>query len=199
MPRVGLNQQTVVREAARLADEVGLPQLTLAALASRLGVALPSLYKHVRGADALSQKLSALATTELATDLTTAAAGRAGGDALRAMADAYRGYAQRHPGRYPTTLRAPDPADPEHVVAGERAVGAIYAVLRGYGLTADDAVDATRALRSALHGFVSLEAAGGFGLPREVDRSYHQLVAGLDVAFRSWPRARRAVDQPDQP
>ncbi|GAB3952288.1 hypothetical protein GCM10027614_55720 [Micromonospora vulcania] len=49
MPRVGLNQQTVVREAARLADEVGYQQLTLAALAGRLGVALPSLYKHVRG------------------------------------------------------------------------------------------------------------------------------------------------------
>ncbi|MGQ5259469.1 TetR/AcrR family transcriptional regulator [Micromonospora sp. ZYX-F-536] len=187
MPRVGLNQRAVVAEAARLADEVGLQQLTLAALAGRLGVALPSLYKHVRGADALIQKLSALATAELATELTTAAAGRAGGDALRAMADAYRDYARRHPGRYPATQRVPDPADPEHVVAGERAVGAIYAVLRGYGLTGDDAVDATRALRSALHGFVSLEATGGFGLPREVDRSYHQLVAGLDVSFRSWP------------
>ncbi|MGC4769386.1 TetR/AcrR family transcriptional regulator [Micromonospora sp. DT44] len=191
MPRAGLNQQTVVREAARLADEVGYEQLTLAALASRLGVALPSLYKHIRGADALNQKLSALATAELATELTTAAAGRAGGDALRAMADAYRAYARRHPGRYPTTQRVPDPSDPEHVEAGERAVGAIFAVLRGYGLTGDDAVDATRALRSALHGFIALEAAGGFGLPREVDRSYHQLVAGLDTAFRSWP-ARRA-------
>ncbi|WP_039909068.1 TetR/AcrR family transcriptional regulator [Micromonospora lupini] len=191
MPRAGLNQQTVVREAARLADEVGYQQLTLAALASRLGVALPSLYKHIRGVDALSQKLAALATAELATDLTTAAAGRAGGDALRAMADAYRAYAHRHPGRYPATQRVPDPSDPEHVEAGERAVGAIFAVLRGYGLTGDDAVDATRALRSALHGFVALEAAGGFGLPREVDRSYHQLVAGLDVAFRSWP-AREA-------
>jgi AcrR family transcriptional regulator len=187
VPRAGLNQQTVVREAARLADEVGYQQLTLAALAGRLGVALPSLYKHIRGADALSQKLSALATAELATELTTAAAGRAGGDALRAMADAYRSYAHRHPGRYPTTQRAPDPSDPEHVEAGERAVGAIFAVLRGYGLTGDDAVDATRALRSALHGFVALESAGGFGLPREVDRSYHQLVAGLDTAFRSWP------------
>ncbi|KAB1942319.1 TetR family transcriptional regulator [Micromonospora sp. ALFpr18c] len=189
MPRVGLNQQTLVREAARLADEVGYQQLTLAALASRLGVALPSLYKHIRGADALAQKLSALATAELATELTTAAAGRAGGDALRAMADAYRDYAHRHPGRYPATQRVPDPADPEHVEAGTRAVAAIYAVLRGYGLTDDDAVDATRALRSALHGFVALEAAGGFGLPREVDRSYQQLVAGLDVAFRSWPSA----------
>ncbi|TNH21621.1 TetR family transcriptional regulator [Micromonospora orduensis] len=189
MPRVGLNQQIVVREAARLADEVGFQQLTLAALASRLGVALPSLYKHVRGADALAQKLSALATAELATEMTTAAAGRAGGEALRAMADAYRDYARRHPGRYPATQRVPDPTDPEHVEAGTRAVGAVYAVLRGYGLTDDDAVDATRALRSALHGFVALEAAGGFGLPREVDRSYHQLVAGLDIAFRSWPSA----------
>ncbi|MEU8168364.1 WHG domain-containing protein [Micromonospora sp. NPDC049004] len=187
MPRAGLNQQTVVREAARLADEVGYHQLTLAALASRLGVALPSLYKHIKGADALSQKLAALASAELATELTTAAAGRSGGDALRAMADAYRAYAHRHPGRYPATQRVPDPSDPEHVEAGERAVGAIFAVLRGYGLTDDDAVDATRALRSALHGFVALEAAGGFGLPRDVDRSYQQLVAGLDVAFRSWP------------
>ncbi|MFC4019614.1 TetR/AcrR family transcriptional regulator [Micromonospora sp. GCM10011542] len=198
MPRAGLNQQTVVREAARLADEVGYREFTLAALASRLGVALPSLYKHVRGADALTQKLAALATGELATELTTAAAGRSGGDALRAIADAYRDYARRHPGRYPATQQVPDPTDPEHVAAGERAVAAIYAVLRGYGLTGDDAVDATRALRSALHGFISLEAAGGFGLPRELDRSYDQLVAGMDVAFRSWPTARRAADQPDR-
>ncbi|MFI7659044.1 TetR/AcrR family transcriptional regulator [Micromonospora parva] len=187
MPRVGLNQQTVVREAARLADEVGFSQLTLAALASRLGVALPSLYKHVRGADALAQKLAVLATAELATEMTTAAVGRSGGDALRAMADAYRGYAHRHPGRYPATQRVPDPADPEHVEAGERAVGAVVAVLRGYGLTGDDAVDATRALRSALHGFVTLEAAGGFGLPRDVNRSYQQLIASMDISFRSWP------------
>ncbi|MGC4748891.1 TetR/AcrR family transcriptional regulator [Micromonospora sp. DT201] len=192
MPRVGLNQQTVVREAARLADEVGYQQLTLAALASRLGVALPSLYKHVRGADALAQKLSALATAELATEMTAAAVGLAGGDALRAIADAYRGYAHRHPGRYPAAQRVPDPADPEHVEAGERAVGAIFAVLRGYGLAGDDAVDATRALRSALHGFVSLEAAGGFGLPHDVDRSYRQLIAGFDVALHYWPDSRAA-------
>ncbi|MEW2375775.1 WHG domain-containing protein [Micromonospora sp. NPDC047812] len=177
-----------MREAARLADEVGADQLTLAALANRLGVALPSLYKHVRGADALAQKLSALATAELADELTAAVAGRAGGEALRAVAVAYRAYAHRHPGRYPATQRVPDPTDPEHVVAGERAVGAIRAALRGYGLDGDDALDATRMLRSTLHGFVSLEAAGGFGLPRAVDASFDNLVAALDVALRSWPR-----------
>ncbi|MGC5332567.1 TetR/AcrR family transcriptional regulator [Micromonospora sp. DT62] len=192
MPRAGLTQASVVREAARLVDEVGADQLTLAALANRLGVALPSLYKHVRGADALAQKLSALATAELADELTAAAAGRAGGDALRAVAAAYRAYAHRHPGRYPATQRVPDPADPEHVVAGERAVGAIRATLRGYGLDGDDAVDATRMLRSTLHGFVSLEAAGGFGLPRAVGATFDNLVAALDGTFRSWPRADRS-------
>lgn len=186
MPRAGLTPQTVVREAAVLADEVGYDRLTLAALAGRLGVALPSLYKHVKGVDALHQKLAVLATAEVAAELTTAAAGRAGPDALRAVAAAFRSYARRHPGRYPASQRVPDPADPEHVAAGEQAVGAVYAILRGYGLSGDAAVDATRMFRAAVHGFITLEATGGFGLPRDVDRSFDQLVAGLDTAYRNW-------------
>ncbi|MER6593211.1 TetR family transcriptional regulator, partial [Micromonospora purpureochromogenes] len=90
MPRAGLTPSTVVREAARLADEVGYERLTLAALAGRLGVALPSLYKHVKGVDALNQKLAALAVDELADAMTSAAAGRAGADGLRAVATAWR-------------------------------------------------------------------------------------------------------------
>ncbi|WP_319460364.1 TetR/AcrR family transcriptional regulator [Micromonospora sp. RTP1Z1] len=186
MPRAGLTQRTVVQEAARLADEVGYERLTLAALAGRLGVALPSLYKHVRGADALNQKLGALATAELADEMTSAAAGCAGRDALRAVAAAWRDYARRHPGRYPAAQQVPDANDPDHVAAGRRALDAVYAILRGYGLSGDDAVDAARIFRSAVHGFVTLEAAGGFGLPRGVDRSYEQLVAALDIAFRDW-------------
>ena len=187
MPRAGLNTRIVVEEAARIADEIGFSRFTLAMLAQRLGVALPSLYKHVRGMDALQQKVSALATAELAMELSAAAAGRARLDAVRAVADAYRGYARRHPGRYPATQRVPDADDPEHLAAGERAVGTIYAVLVGYGLSGDDAVDATRVLRSGLHGFVVLENEGGFGLPRDVDRTFDRLVSAMDVAFTNWP------------
>jgi Tetracyclin repressor-like, C-terminal domain len=56
----------------------------------------------------------------------------------------------------------------------------VYAILRGYGLDEDETVHATRAVRSALHGFVVLEAAGGFGLPQDVDESYARLVDLLD-------------------
>jgi Tetracyclin repressor-like, C-terminal domain len=41
-------------------------------------------------------------------------------------------------------------------------------------------------LRSAFHGIVSLEAAGGFGLPESLDDTYAHLVDALDGAFRSW-------------
>jgi Tetracyclin repressor-like, C-terminal domain len=38
-----------------------------------------------------------------------------------------------------------------------------------------------------MHGFVALEAAGGFGLPQSVDASYRRLVDALDAALTSWP------------
>lgn len=187
MARAGLNTRVVVEAAAVAADEVGLDRLTLARLAQRLGVALPSLYKHVRGLDGLLQKLSALATAELAAVLADAAAGQARGDAVRAMAGALRGFAHRHPGRYLAAQRVPDPDDPEHVTAGERAVGTVFAVVRGYGLADDDVVDAARMLRSTLHGFVLLEQGGGFGLPRDLDRTFDQVVTALDRSFAAWP------------
>ncbi len=187
MARAGLTRATVVAEAARLADEVGLERLTLAAVAQRLGVALPSLYKHVRGLDHLVNQVAALGAAELATVLADAAAGRARGDAVRATADAYRAFAHAHPGRYQAAQRAPDPEDPEHVAAAERTVGVVLAVLRGYGLVGDDAIDAARALRAGLHGFVALERFGGFGLPVDVDRSFQRLLAALERALASWP------------
>ena len=55
MPRAGLTAERVVNEAERLADEVGLAQLSLAALAARLGVQPPSLYKHIAGQDEIGR------------------------------------------------------------------------------------------------------------------------------------------------
>jgi len=40
-----------------------------------------------------------------------------------------------------------------------------------------------RAFRSAVHGFVLLEAAGGFGIPVDLDDSFDRLVATLAGGF----------------
>ena len=43
----------------------------------------------------------------------------------------------------------------------------------------DEAIHATRAIRSALHGFVTIEQAGGFALAVDLDQSFEWLVARL--------------------
>lgn len=175
-----------MEEAERLADEVGLSRLTLAALAGRLGVRQPSLYKHIDGLDALERGIAIRSKLELADVLGQAAIGRARDDAIVAMAHAYRAWAAEHPGRYEAAQRAPLPGDGEDEVASERVVRVVAAIMDGYGLGGDDAIDAIRTMRAALHGFVSLEAAGGFGLPADIGRSFDRLVASLVAALSSW-------------
>ncbi len=185
VPRAGLTSDRVVAEAELLVDQVGFDNLSLATLAETLGVRQPSLYKHIAGLPALKQAVAVRAKAELAGVLGRAAVGKAGGDAVRALAVAYRTWAHEHPGRYVAALRAPDPTDPDDAAASAAAVSVVFEVLAGYELHGTDAVHAARALRAALHGFVSLEAAGGFGLPYDLDDSYDRLVDAYISALES--------------
>ena len=186
MPRAGLSRAVVVTEAARVADEVGLERLTLAAVAGRLGVRLPSLYKHIAGLEALQVHLAAAAGRELAAELSAATVGRSKGDALLAMAHAYRAFALRRPGAYAATLRAPEDGDEEHQAAAMAVLQVVLSVLAGFGLQGEDAIDAVRGLRALLHGFVAIEAAGGFKLPQDLDRSYRRLVQTYADTLSTW-------------
>lgn len=188
MPRVGLDTGAVVAAAAQLADAEGLDAVTLARLAADLGVRAPSLYSHVDGLADLRRRMAARGARELGSQLQAAVAGRSRADALSAMADAYRAYAGTHPGSYAALQRAPAPDDSEGVGAAGGVVDVVLAVLRGYDLHGDDALHATRVIRSALHGFVSLETGGGFGIPLGLDDSFARLVEVLDRGLAT-PRA----------
>ncbi len=186
MPRAGLTTDRVVSAAGDLADENGWSQLTLASLAARLGVRQPSLYKHIDSLDGLHRGIALEARRELGEVIARAAVGRAGPEALRAVCRAYRGWVHEHPGRYAATVRAPAADDEEDQRASADVVAVVVDVLAGFGLRGERAIDAARTVRSAVHGFVVLEASGGFGLPRGLDTSFDflvdTLVVGLDAA-----------------
>jgi AcrR family transcriptional regulator len=186
VPRARLNRARVVEEAEQIADEVGLSGLTLAALAQRLGIRQPSLYKHIDGIDDLLRALAVRAKAELGENLARATVGRARGDAITAMSHAYRTWASAHPGRYTAAQWVPTEGDTEAEAADWSTVEIVIAVLSGYHLHGDDAIDATRVLRAALHGFVTLETSGSFKHPADIDRSFERLVRGLETALSNW-------------
>lgn len=195
MARAGLTAQRVTIAGAELADEVGLDRVTMSQVARRLGVKDASLYTHVRSLQDLRGRIALLAADEKTLRIAEATAGRAGKDALVAFADAWREYAHEHPGRY-TATQIPLPIDPE-LAAGapgpRRAVELTYGTLRGYGLTEPDLTDAVRLLRSTLHGFVALEAAGGFAHRRTPQQSWVRALDALHTLLEHWPPSHEGV------
>jgi len=183
MPRAGLSRQAVLDAALEVVDEAGAGGLTLAAVAARTGVAVPSLYKHVDGLPALRRNATIAILREFAERLTGAVLGHSGPVALRRLMHAYRRYAGANPGRYLLTVPAGDPADAQLAEAGARVVAVAFAVLEGAGITGQDAVHATRCVRAAVHGFVMLEICGGFGLPQSTDDSFERLVGMLSASL----------------
>ena len=185
MVRAGLDAAAVVAAAAQLADAHGLDRLTLAGVADDLGVRAPSLYAHVHGLADLRARIGARAARELTVVLSAAAAGRSGRDALRAVADAYRGFAAEHPGAYTAMQRSPEDTRGEAAAAAAALLEVFVAMLRGYGLQAEEGIHAVRIVRSALHGFVSLERDGGFRMAISLAESYDRLIAMLDRGLAS--------------
>jgi AcrR family transcriptional regulator len=186
MPRVGLNPDAVTDAALDLLDEQGPDALTLAELAKRVGVATPSLYKHVRNLAELRDRLALRVLDGMTARLAEAVLGRSGDEALGAAMRAYRGYVLDHPRRYAAVSQQPS-ANPEVRAAGDRLLGVITAVLRGYGLSEPDLVHATRCARTAAHGFASLQAAGAFQRPEDLDATYAHLIRGLIQTVHTFP------------
>ena len=190
MPRAGLTRDAVIALALDAVDEVGSDGLTLAEIAGRAGVRTPSLYKHIASIEVLRDAVATASTRELAHELRIAAIGVSRAEALARLCTAYRGYALRHPGRYSATQRAPRPGerrDDAHAAAAGEVQEVVSATLRGYDIPDERAIDATRALRAALHGFCALENGGGFALPVSLDESFARMIAGLDRMLSTWP------------
>ncbi|MET7644249.1 TetR-like C-terminal domain-containing protein [Streptomyces sp. NPDC005426] len=187
MVRAGLTAQRLTRAGAELADEVGFEQVTVSALARRFDVKVASLYSHVKSSHDLRTRIALLALEELADRGAAALAGRAGKDALGAFADVYRDYAREHPGRYAAAQYRLDP-EAAAASAGGRHAQMTRAILRGYDLSEPDQTHAVRLLGSVFHGYVSLEAQGGFSHSApDSQESWSRIVDALDALLRNWP------------
>ncbi|MFE0358213.1 TetR/AcrR family transcriptional regulator [Streptomyces nigra] len=184
MARAGLTPERLTRAGAVLADEVGFEQVTVSALARRFEVKAASLYSHVKSSQDLKARIALFALAELADRASDALAGRAGKDALVAFADTYRDYAREHPGRYDATRLRLD-SETAAASAGVRHSQMTRALLRAYRLAEPDQTHAVRMLGSVLHGYISLELAGGFShTDVDAQESWIWTLDSLDALLR---------------
>jgi AcrR family transcriptional regulator len=185
--RPRLTVDGIVDAALVLLDDEGIDQLTTINLARRLGVTQPALYGHVRGLDQLRSLVAARGAQELSDRVRIAVAGRTGDEALQVMAHTYRDYVREHPDRYliqVSAIRAP-----EYRSALELAAEAVREVLRSFGLSEEQVLEAHVAFRAAVHGFVHLEAREALAARASADEHFEFFVqvfsAGLHALATS--------------
>ena len=193
--RAGLSPDRVLDAALQLVEQAGLDALTLAALAARLGVRPPSLYKHVASLDDVRANVIARGIGLLAGALEQAAMGRARDDAARALGATWRRFGREHP-RLLAAMPASHIDQPPVVLTQLDRLGrVVFAVFAGYGLAGEDLIHVIRAFRSAVHGFVQLESAGGFAMDADPDVSFDWLLDSLLAGFA----ARTPADPAQRP
>ena len=187
---VGIDRARIVEVAAALADAYGLERLTLAQIAAELGVRLPSLYNHIDGLEGLRRDLSMFGMHQLLDRLSRATIGKSSDRAVLALAQAYRSYVIEHPGCYAATVRAPAPDNLELQQVSQDIINVVLAVLEPYNLDPNMAIHAVRGLRSIIHGFATLEALGGFGLPLDREESFQLLLQAYLAGLRKGIESR---------
>ena len=171
-----ISRAAILAAALHLADEQGLPAVSMHSVARSLGVSAMALYRHVDDKDALLDGLVEVLLTEIPT-----VAG-AGVERLTALANGIRETARRHPAVFPLVLTRPA------VTPAARAVrDAVHAALRDAGLPAADVARAERLISTAVLGFAASEAAGRF---REHDKDV------LDADFAELLRWLRLALEP---
>lgn len=184
MARPRIRHGDVVDTAIDLVDRESLDSLSLAAVANVLGVRSSALYTYVDGLDALRFAVAVQAMINLTETVRDAALGHAGDNALSAVAYSYRGFAFDHPGQYASTLLPPHRPNDELVLATADLLKVFSRIISaGWGYQGDDAVYAARTARSAIHGFVALEAGQAFTSPADGNASFKHLVHTVIVGL----------------
>lgn len=174
--RVSIDLPAILQASTEIVDSRGVEALSLAALAEKLKIRPPSLYNHIHGLQGLRTALAVHGCDSLNAVLTRSALGQSGDAAVRGMADAYLEFARKHPGLTDAVQRVFDADDENWRQAAARLVDTMVQVFRNYGLNDEEAIHAVRGFRSLVHGFTSLNNAGGFRMAIDVNRSFDFLV-----------------------
>ena len=161
----------VVAAGCDLLEEAGPPGLTMQAVARRVGVRAPSLYKKVRDRDELLSLVAAHAAADAGARLDSTDGTMAG------LVRAYRAFGHDRPEAFRLLLTArPDPGTPQRISgpvlqAAEDLVGP------------ERALEAARFATAWVTGFVSMELAGSFHLGGDLEEAFEygleRLVAAL--------------------
>src|ERR1700712_4698018 len=175
----------IVRAGRDLLETDGAAKLTMQAVAARVGVRAPSLYKRVKSRDDLMGLIAASAVNDLASRLQAAANTAPRPDAreyLITIAHEFRAFALANPAGFRLMFTPGVSLNrPDVTVLARAAEPLIEATAQLAGPA--NALDAARTVTAWANGFISMELAGAFQLGGDVDGAFDFGITRLAAAL----------------
>jgi AcrR family transcriptional regulator len=167
----------IVAAGRELLEAGGLDAVTMQAVAERVGVRAPSLYKRVPNRAALISAIGAAVLVDLRRVLEPVGGGADPAADLRAIATAFRTFAHANPRSYELLFMSlpPDARPPADLNA---LAAAPVLDLAGRLVGPDHALEAARLLTAFANGFIAMELSGAFRLGGSPNDAY---AYGVDV------------------
>jgi AcrR family transcriptional regulator len=176
----------IIQAGHDILESEGIARLTMQAVADRVGVRPPSLYKRVRSRDDLVGLIAEATVRDLGERLGTVGASADPRRDLAELARAFRAFAQARPAGYQLIFApGPDIARPSL----DALARATAPVMRAAANLAGEqhVLEAARTITAWANGFISMELAGTFKLGGDIDRAYEFGIARLTDALGRQP------------
>ncbi|MGD9839316.1 MAG: TetR-like C-terminal domain-containing protein [Afipia sp.] len=154
-------------------------------IAADLVTEMEAFFGKVDTIPQMKQALAIAGYQGLRRQIEKAIEGKAGSDAVRAMALAMRSFALGSPGLAVASFRDPEVDNPEYQKAAGELAQTVLRVFSNVGITDESAKHAIRILKSLVRGFVLGEMSAPVARPMEYQKSYvfavEMFVSGLDA------------------
>ncbi len=176
MQKRNLTKEKIIQATFSLADDIGLNEVTFPKIADKLGIKYPSLYNHFSNINNLKIEMTIYFLKELNLKLMQRLIGKSGEDAIREYAYVYRDFAFKNKTAYGLFVNIPSTKDEEVLRLAKETNNIIHQILDFYIKDKTLLIHKSRALRSALHGFVSLYSFGYFHGEADLEDSFHFMI-----------------------
>ncbi|MFR9777256.1 TetR/AcrR family transcriptional regulator [Micromonospora sp. MS34] len=185
MPTPDRTSLADIVEAARdILESGGLPRLTMQAVAERVGVRAPSLYKRVHNRNALIRLVAEATARDLGEQLSAVAGSGDPATDLAELARAFRAFAHAHPAGYHLIFATgPEETRPSLDALTQASAPALRVAADLAG--PEHALEAARMFTAWANGFVSMEFAGAFNLGGDLNEAFEFGIVRLTAAFRA--------------
>lgn len=173
----------IVAAGRQLLEEGGADAVTMQAVAHRVGVRAPSLYKHVRDRRKLLEEVAAATIAEL-----TARSEAVGDDtdpcaSIVSLMNGLRCFALQWPNGYALAFGAVPGVPRPSLDATERSARLLLKATSAL-LGAGTALEGARLVTAWANGFITMELAGAFRMGGDIDAAWdwglRRVVAAID-------------------